>query len=61
VWTPGDEHWYSRRKANLTEDLATAIQAKDWKNSLKFERKNTTKFLDGVRSVARSFIENRHL
>ena len=56
-----DEHWYSRRKANLTESLAKAIQAKNWKNNLKFERRNATKFLAGIHTVARSFIENCYL
>jgi len=61
VWTPGNEHWYARRKMNLTDGLEKAVQAKDWKNRLKFERKHAIKFLAGIRSVAASFIENRHL
>jgi len=61
VWAPANEDWYSQRKRNLTDAVAKAIQAKDWRGIIKFERSKATRFLHGARSIARDFVTANRL
>lgn len=58
VWAPADEAWYAKRKRDLAEGFAKAVQARDWKGNIKFERQSVAKFLPKSRSLARSFIRD---
>jgi hypothetical protein len=61
AWAPADEAWYLRRKRDLADGFAKAVQARDWKGNIKFERPKVARFLPRSRSLARSFITDHRL
>jgi hypothetical protein len=61
AWAPLSENWYQKRKNALSRGTEVAIQGKNWKGEIKFQRSQNRRFLNLIGGAAKEFVRAHRL
>ena len=56
-----NEVWYANRSTQLNTRAANCVRAKEWKDKIKYQKKEAEKFLTKARSLAEKFVVEHRL
>jgi len=61
AWAPLDEEWYLKRCGEIENGQARCINAKKWKQTVRFAGKDAVDFLSKARSLVEEFLVKNRL